>query len=81
MRLVPEAARAALEDRSYWDQVQEQGDGSAIVTFSAPSLEWAASTALMFGPAVEVLDPPELRRMVTKWAALVVEQHRGKESL
>jgi predicted DNA-binding transcriptional regulator YafY len=81
MRLVPEAARAALEDRSYWDQVQEQDDGSAIVTFSAPSLEWAASTALMFGPAVEVLDPPELRRMVAQWAALVVEQHRGKESL
>ena len=81
MRLMPEAARAASEDRSYWDQVQEQSDGSAIVTFSAPSLEWAASTALMFGPAAEVLDPPELRRMVTHWAALVVERHRGKETL
>ncbi len=55
------------ENHSYWESVEEQADGSLIVTFSAPALEWAASTALAYGPAVEVLEPPELRRMVAEW--------------
>jgi predicted DNA-binding transcriptional regulator YafY len=54
-------------NQSYWESIEEQADGSLIVTFSAPALEWAASTALAYGPAVEVLDPPELRRMVAEW--------------
>ncbi len=54
-------------NRSYWENIEEQADGSLIVTFSAPALEWAASTTLAYGPAVEVLEPPELRRMVAEW--------------
>ncbi len=54
-------------NRSYWEIVEEQADGSLIVTFSAPALEWAASTTLAYGPAVEVLEPPELRHMVVEW--------------
>jgi predicted DNA-binding transcriptional regulator YafY len=52
---------------SYWESIKEQTDGSLIVTFSAPALEWAASTALAYGPAVEVLEPPELRQMMMEW--------------
>jgi len=63
------ARRAALDSHGYWETVEPQPDGSAIVTFSAPNLEWAASTALAYGPLVEVLDPPELREMVRDWAA------------
>ena len=54
-------------NQSYWESIEEQADGSLIVTFSAPALEWAASTVLAYGPAVEVLEPPELRRMVAEW--------------
>ncbi|MFZ5881411.1 MAG: helix-turn-helix transcriptional regulator [Chloroflexota bacterium] len=54
-------------NQSYWESIEEQADGSVIVAFSAPGLEWAASTALAYGPAVEVLEPPELRHMVAQW--------------
>jgi predicted DNA-binding transcriptional regulator YafY len=54
-------------NQSYWESIKEQADGSLIVTFSAPALEWAASTALAYGPAVEVLEPPELRQMMMEW--------------
>lgn len=54
-------------NHSYWDSVEEQADGSTIVTFSAPALEWAASTALAYGPVVEAIDPPELRQMLAEW--------------
>jgi predicted DNA-binding transcriptional regulator YafY len=57
----------ATVNRSYWESLEEQADGSAMVTFSAPTLEWAASSALAYGTAVEVIEPPELRRMVAEW--------------
>jgi predicted DNA-binding transcriptional regulator YafY len=44
-----------------------------VVKFSAPDLTWAASMALSFGPAVEVLSPPELRQQVAEWAAAVTQ--------
>jgi len=69
--LTAEARQAALDSHGYWETVEPQPDGSAIVTFSAPNLEWAASTTLAYGPLVEVLDPPELREMVRDWAATV----------
>ncbi|MCA2000980.1 MAG: YafY family transcriptional regulator [Chloroflexi bacterium] len=54
-------------NQSYWESVEELADGSLIVVFSAPTLEWAASAALAYGPAVEILEPPELRRMAAEW--------------
>ena len=79
MRFAPHAARVALEGRSYWETHQEQVDGSIEVSFSAPTLEWAASTAMAYGPLVEVLDPPELRRMVCEWAQMILEKYESKE--
>jgi predicted DNA-binding transcriptional regulator YafY len=61
-------------NRSYWESIEEQANGSLIVTFSAPALEWAASTTLAYGTAVEVLEPPELRQMVAGW----LETMKGK---
>jgi predicted DNA-binding transcriptional regulator YafY len=62
-------------NQSYWESIEEQVDGSLIVAFSAPALEWAASTVLAYGPAVEVLEPPELRRMVTEWLQVTAEKY------
>jgi predicted DNA-binding transcriptional regulator YafY len=75
MRFIPEARRAAFESRFYWETLEEQPDGSVIVSFAAPDLEWAASTALAYGPIVEVLNPPELRQMLGKWAQAVVQRY------
>jgi len=71
LRMTAEARRMALDSHGDWETVEPQPDGSAIVTFPAPNLEWAASTALAYGPLVEVLDPPELRQTVWEWSAAV----------
>jgi predicted DNA-binding transcriptional regulator YafY len=63
-------------NHSYWDSVEERADGSTIVTFSAPTLEWAASTALAYGPAVEAIDPPELRQMMAEWLDAMKEKYQ-----
>ncbi|CAG0945433.1 Protein PafB [Anaerolineae bacterium] len=63
-------------NHSYWENVEEQADGSLIVSFSAPALEWAASTALAYGPAVEVLEPPELRRIVAEWLQVTAAKYQ-----
>ncbi|MBK9923785.1 MAG: YafY family transcriptional regulator [Anaerolineales bacterium] len=61
---------------SYWENVEKKQDGSVEVTFSAPTLEWAASTALAYGPAVEVLEPPELRIMVAEWIEAAAQKYK-----
>jgi predicted DNA-binding transcriptional regulator YafY len=76
LRFVPAADRAALDNRLFWETIELQPDGSLDASFTAPTLEWAASTALMYGPAVEVLEPPELRRMVAGWASATADKYR-----
>lgn len=69
MRFKAEAAFVARAGRNSWERIDELPDGSVEVSFSAPDLYWAASTALSFGPQVEVLAPPELRELLKEWAA------------
>jgi predicted DNA-binding transcriptional regulator YafY len=68
MRFSAEAAHIALANRSSWEAVEEQADGSVIVDLSAPDVNWAASLALAYGPLVTVLEPEEVRRTVRDWA-------------
>jgi predicted DNA-binding transcriptional regulator YafY len=68
MRFSAEYADLARMGRGYWQDMEEQADGSIIVHLSTPDLVSAASNALAYGPAVEVLEPPEVRRMVHEWA-------------
>jgi predicted DNA-binding transcriptional regulator YafY len=79
LRFEPSAARVALDNRSYWETLAEQPDGAVIVTFHAPTLEWAASTALAYGPIAAVLEPEALRRLVAAWAAAVAGKYRTGE--
>jgi predicted DNA-binding transcriptional regulator YafY len=72
LRFRAEAAHIARANRSNWDALEEQADGSVAVTMSAPDLNWAASSVLAHGPAVTVLEPPELRDLVCQWAQAVV---------
>jgi predicted DNA-binding transcriptional regulator YafY len=67
LRFEPAMVHLVAWNRSYWDTVQQNADGSVEVSLSVPTLEWAASTALAYGPAVEALEPPELRVMVKDW--------------
>src|SRR5512134_615597 len=64
-------------NQSYWETIEKQPDGSVEVTFAAPALEWAASTALAYGPAVEVLEPPALRVMVAEWIEAIERKYKA----
>jgi predicted DNA-binding transcriptional regulator YafY len=75
MRFIPQGAFVARDGHLSWDSWEEQTDGSVIVTFRSPDLNWAASTVLAYGPLVEVLEPPELRQTVQEWATAVVSSY------
>ena len=79
LRFAPEGALLALDDRSLWDKVDEQPDGSIIVTFAVPSLRWATRTALGYGPHVIVLEPEELRHLVSEQARAIAAQYESVE--
>jgi len=71
LRYAPEIAHLARINRAFFDSLEEQPDGSVVVTMSSPDLDWAANSVLMYGPAVTVLDPPELRQRVRQTARAV----------
>jgi predicted DNA-binding transcriptional regulator YafY len=64
MRFFPEAALFAFDDRAYWESLDEQKDGSVIVSFRTPNEEWAVRTVLNYGSSVDVLEPVELRQTI-----------------
>ncbi len=76
---IPKAAYIALSNRASWETLQEQPDGSVVVSMSAPDLPWLASTALSFGPWLTVLEPEELRRMVREWADEISKICQGND--
>ena len=78
LRFAPEFAHLIAGNFSYWATVETKPDGSVEATFPAPTLEWAASTTLAYGPAVEVMEPPELRIMVTEWIAATASKYNNK---
>ena len=57
MRFAAEAALIALDDRVMWDLMEASTDGSVVVTFAAPDLEWASRLVLSYGTQVTVLEP------------------------
>jgi predicted DNA-binding transcriptional regulator YafY len=55
--------------------LDEQPDGSVIVTFLTPDVIWATSWALAYGPGVTVLEPEEVRQSVCTWAQAILGQY------
>jgi predicted DNA-binding transcriptional regulator YafY len=68
MLFASQFAHLAKLGRGYWDVLEEQSDGSVVVTFKTPDVYAATSNALAYGPAVTVVEPPEVRQMVKEWA-------------
>ena len=81
MRFAPQVAAMAREYAIGWEAVDQQPDGSLIVTMQAPDVMWAVSNALAYGPAVTVLEPEEVRRTVQEWAQAIVELYGDSQSL
>ena len=79
MRFSPPAVDAALEERASWDAIEEQLDGSLVVTFGATDLAWAARIALWYGPQVTVLEPEALRKRVSEEARAIAAKYASLE--
>lgn len=77
LRFAPQVACVALGNRAFWETYAEQSDGSVDVTFSTPDLNWAASSAIAYGPMVLVLEPPELRQILHEWALLIANHYQS----
>jgi predicted DNA-binding transcriptional regulator YafY len=78
LKFARESVQVARLNRLFWSEMTVQADGSLLVTFPAPDLDWAASTVLAYGPIVEVLDPPELRELVYAWAQAVAKLYSDR---
>ena len=78
LRFDAASANIVAGNHSYWQTVEPQADGSVEVTFPSPTFEWAASSALMYGPAVEVLEPLELRTMVMDWLNVTAQKYNAR---
>lgn len=78
LKFAPRAADVAYSDRAAWSALESQPDGSVLVDYAAPDLYWAASTALAYGPSVEVLAPAELRALVAEWAQAVADRYAAQ---
>ena len=57
-----------MSNRILWESIEENPDGSIVVTLNAPDLPWLASMTLSFANWVTVLEPFELRELVRTWA-------------
>lgn len=78
MRFMPQFAHLAQYARGYWELLEEEPDGSVVVTLSAPDIYAAASNAMAYGPAVTVLEPPEVCQMVKEWAHATAELYHAQ---
>jgi predicted DNA-binding transcriptional regulator YafY len=70
-----EAALQALDNQAQWDTLEQQPDGSIIVTFVIPDVEAAASVIMNYGYLAEVLEPEELRALVRERAGAMAARH------
>jgi predicted DNA-binding transcriptional regulator YafY len=77
LRFDPRYTNLASIGRSIWEKEEPQADGSLVVVLALPSLEWAASLAMSYGPAVCVEEPAALREMVATWATALAARYKN----
>jgi predicted DNA-binding transcriptional regulator YafY len=81
MRFTPRAADRMR--RSWFAGTLEETrvkDG-VVMTFPVCSLEWLASWLISFGPEVQVIAPPELRKAVAEYASKLAAHHTDPNSV
>ncbi len=79
LHFASEAALQAWDNRSQWDALEEQPDGSIIVTFEIPDLEVAATIMMSYGHLARVLEPAELRELVRERARAMADRQASTE--
>jgi predicted DNA-binding transcriptional regulator YafY len=73
LRFGPEAAVVALDNRVYWETLEEQPDGAVVVTFAAPDLEAAAGQVLRIGFPAVIVEPEGLHELVRAQARALAD--------
>ena len=71
LRFAPQGAQLARSQAFSWSSLEDQPDGGLVVTFPSCDVEYAAATALSYGPLVQVLEPESLRRRIAERARAV----------
>jgi predicted DNA-binding transcriptional regulator YafY len=79
LSFAPEVALMALDQRAYWDSLEEQPDGSIIVTFTVPELEVALNIVLGRASLATVLEPEALREMALERAREMVARYESQK--
>lgn len=78
VRFAPEAAGFVHDSSIGWSVIEPQADGSLLATLPASDLVFAASMLISFGPAVTILAPEELKKLVADWAHALLELYPGQ---
>jgi len=79
LRFGPEAAVVALDNRVYWETLEEQPDGAVVVTFAAPDLEAAAGQVLRIGFPAVIVEPEGLHELVRAQARALADHFGTRE--
>jgi len=79
LRFGPESAIVALNNRAYWESLEQQPDGAVVVTFAAPDLEAAAGMVLRIGFPAVILEPEALRELVRTQARAIAAHFDSTE--
>jgi predicted DNA-binding transcriptional regulator YafY len=80
LQFIPEAKHIVASNRILWESMEENTDGSLVVTLTAPDLPWLASMVMSFGIWVTVLEPPELRDMISELAQATANMYQPKKT-
>ncbi|KAB8145911.1 YafY family transcriptional regulator [Chloroflexia bacterium SDU3-3] len=78
LRFGAAAAAVVLDNRVYWESIEEQPDGALVVSFTAPDLEAAAGQVLRVGLGSTIIEPEGLRALVHAQASALAN-HFGTE--
>jgi len=79
LRFGPESSLVALNNRAHWESLEQQADGTVVVTFAAPDLEAAAGMVLRIGFPAVIVEPEGLRELVRQQARAIAAHFDSTE--
>jgi predicted DNA-binding transcriptional regulator YafY len=75
LRFSAEMEGVVRDSHTWWKTIENQKDGSILVSLEMPELTYPAKIVLSYGPGVEVLEPQELRKMVSEMAGQIFKTY------
>jgi predicted DNA-binding transcriptional regulator YafY len=79
LKIKPEAADRVFDQ--FGNMVDEQSDGSFVVTVFWPEDEWVYGVILSYGEHIEVLEPEHIRKTLRKKLLKMIDSFSNKTGL